>query len=83
MDTWTHGTWTHGHMETWGHGDMETWTTTNSPPEECLDGGEKFEKFEKFEISRLELSRVFELFNFKSPRHARFWPKMGHFGVLR
>ena len=47
-------------MDTWGHGDMDTWTTTNILPEECLDGGEKFEKFEKFEISRLELSRVFK-----------------------
>ena len=59
-------TWTHGHMDTWRHGgvEMETWTTTYIPPEECLDGGDKFEKFEKFEIPRLELSRVFKLFNF-------------------
>ena len=71
MDIWKHGTWTHGHgdMNTWTHGDMGTWihgtwTTANIPPEECLDGGDKFEKFEKFEISRLELSRVSKLFNF-------------------
>ena len=51
-------------METWKHGDMDTWTTTNILPEECLDGGEKFEKFEKFESPRLELSFVFKLFNF-------------------
>ena len=67
MNTWTHGdmgTWTHGHRDTWRPGDMETWTTTNIPPEECLNGGEKFEKLEKLEISRLELSRVFKLSNF-------------------